>query len=61
MSKTDFDNKLISFNREITSNKIKYLEVLQKLNSLTTKCYNFFSGRMCFTSDDGFINQHLNL
>ena len=27
VSKTDFDNKLISFNRKITSNKIKYLEV----------------------------------
>ena len=25
--KTDFDNKLISFNRKITSNKTKYLEV----------------------------------
>ena len=27
VSKTDFDNKLISFNRKITSNKTKYLEV----------------------------------
>ena len=27
LSKTDFDNKLISFNRKITSNKTKYLEV----------------------------------
>ena len=25
----DFDNKLISFNRKITSNKTKYLEVLK--------------------------------
>ena len=27
VSKTDFDNKLISFNRKVTSNKSKYLEV----------------------------------
>ena len=27
VSKTDFDNKLIGFNRKITSNKIKHLEV----------------------------------
>ena len=27
VSKTDFDNKLISFNRKITSNETKYLEV----------------------------------
>ena len=40
--KTDFDNKLISFNRKITSSKTKYLEVVKKLNSLTTKECNFF-------------------
>ena len=34
VSKTDFDNKLISFNRTITT---KYLEVQNKVNSLTTK------------------------
>ena len=38
VSKTDFDNKLISFNREIILNNTKYLQVL---NSLTTKDYNF--------------------
>ena len=27
VTKTNFDNKLISFNRKITSNKTKYLEV----------------------------------
>ena len=26
-SKTDFDNKLISFNTKVTSNKIKHLQV----------------------------------
>ena len=30
VSKTDFDNKLTSFNRKITSNKTKYLEVQKK-------------------------------
>ena len=29
VSKTDFDNKLISFNRKMVSNKTKYLEVLK--------------------------------
>ena len=37
VSKTDFDNTLISFNRKVTSNKIKYLEFLKKLDSLKTK------------------------
>ena len=34
MNKTDFDNKLTSFNKRITSNKIKHLKVQKKLNSL---------------------------
>ena len=41
MNKTDFDNKLASFNRRNTSNKTKHLEVQRKLNSLTTEDYNF--------------------
>ena len=41
VNKTDFDNKLISFNRKITSSKAKYLEVQKKLNSATTKNYSF--------------------
>ena len=61
VSKTDFDNKLISFNRKVTSNKRKYLEVLIKLNNLTTKYCNFLLGRMYFASNDGsqitFVNQ----
>ena len=32
-AKTDFDKELTSFNRKITSNKTKYLEVQKKLNS----------------------------
>ena len=34
VSKNNFDNKLISFNRKITSDKTKYLEV-QKKNAKT--------------------------
>ena len=56
MSKTDFDNKLISFNRNITSNKTKYLKFQRKLNLLVTKYYNFFLGRIYFTSNDGSQN-----
>ena len=52
VNKTDFDNKLTSFNRQITSNKTKHLEVQKKLNSLVTKDYNFFLGGTYFTSND---------
>ena len=54
--KTDFDNRLTSFNRGITSNKTKHLEVQKKLNSLITKDYNFFLGRNYFTGNDGSQN-----
>ena len=30
VSKTDFENKLINFNRKITLNKTKYLEIKKK-------------------------------
>ena len=56
MNRTDFDNKLTNFNRRITSNKTKYLEVQKKLNSLITKDYNFFFGRNYFTNNDGSQN-----
>ena len=56
VSKTDFDKKLTSFNKRIISNKRKYLEVQKKLNSLITKDYNFFLGRIFFTSNDGSQN-----
>ena len=52
VNKTVSHNKLISFNRKITSNKTKYLEVLKKLNSLATKDYNFFLSIMYFASND---------
>ena len=55
VNKTDFD-KLTSFNRRITSNKTKHLEVDKKLNILITNAYNFFSRRIYFTSNDGSQN-----
>ena len=42
VTKTDFDEKLTSFDRKITSNKTKYLEVQKKLNRLIITDYNFF-------------------
>ena len=65
LSTTDFDNKLKSFNKRITSNKTKHLEVQKKLNSLITKDNIFFLSKIYFTSNDGpqnrFINQHMIL
>ena len=52
VSKSDFDNKLTNFNKLITSNKTKHLEVQKKLISLITKDYNFFVGRIYFASND---------
>ena len=43
VNKTEFYNKLIRFNRKFT---------LIKLNSLKTVDYNFFLGRIYFTSND---------
>ena len=53
VNKTDFDNKITNFNKRITSNKTKYLEVRKKLNSPIAKNYNFALGRIYFTSNDG--------
>ena len=55
-SKTYFDNKLRKFNRRITSNKIKHLEVQKDLNSLIAKDYNVFLSKIYFTSNDGSQN-----
>ena len=56
VNKTDFDKKLTSFNRGITSNKAKHLEVQKKLDSLITKDYIFFLDRIYFTSNNGSQN-----
>ena len=50
VSKTDFDKKVTSFNKWITSDRTEYLEVQKKLESLITK-HNFFLGRVYFTSN----------
>ena len=56
MNKTNFDNKLTSFNKTITTNKTKHIEVQMRLNSLITRDNNFFIGRIYFTSNDGSQN-----
>ena len=56
LNKTDFDNKLTSLNRRITSNKTNHLEVQKELKSLMIKDYNFFLGRIYYTSNDGSQN-----
>ena len=56
VTKTEFVNKLTSFNKWITSNKTKHLEVGKKLDSLITKDYSFLLGRIQFTSNDGLQN-----
>ena len=40
--KTDFDNKLASFNKRTSSNLTKHREVEKNRNSLTSKDYNFY-------------------
>ena len=54
--RTDFAQNLITFNTKITSNKTKYIEIVNKLNSLTTKYYIFFLGITYFISNDGSQN-----
>ena len=63
VTKTDFDNKLTSFNRKIISNKTKYLEVHKNLNSLILKDYyaEFILQVMMDLKTCLFINQHLIL
>ena len=56
VTKTDFHKNLTCFNRKITSNKTKFLEGQKKLNSLITKDYVFFLGRIYFTSNGGSQN-----
>ena len=55
VNKTDFYNKVPRFNRQISSDKTKHIEVQEK-NSLMKKSYNFFLGRIYLTSNDGSQN-----
>ena len=57
VNKTSFDNKLTSFNRRITSNKTKQLEVQKKLNSLITNDFDLLLGRIYLTNNDGSQNR----
>ena len=64
VSKTDFDIKLTSFNRKITLDKTKYLEVQKKLNNLTTNIIifsyvEFILQVMMVLRTRWFINQDL--
>ena len=56
VNKTDFDNKLTSFNRRMTPNKTTHLKVPKKLNSLLTNDYSFFLSRIYSKSNDGSQN-----
>ena len=47
----------MSFNRKITLNKTKYLEVQKKVNSLITKYYKFFLGITFLKTNDGSQNK----
>ena len=56
VNKTDLNNKLTSFNRQITTNKTKHLEVQKKIDRLITKIIIFLLGKIYFTSNDGSQN-----
>ena len=51
ITKTDFDAKLSSLNRKITSNKTKHLLVENELNKLKTFDSSYFIGKSHFEED----------
>ena len=51
ITKTDFDAKLSSLNRKITSNKSKHLLVENELNKLKTFDSGYFIGKSHFEED----------
>ena len=51
MNKTDFDNKLTSFNKKNYFKLIK-TQVRKKVDSLITKDYSFLLSRIYFTTND---------
>ena len=57
VNKTDFDNKVTSFNKEITSNKTKHLEVQKELVKIT-KDYHFLLGRIYSISNDVCLSRN---
>ena len=56
VSKTDFNNKIIRFDRKIVLYKTKYLKIRKILNSLTKKGLKFFLSKICFATNDGSQN-----
>ena len=58
IKETDFDQKIKNLNKEVTSNKTKYVRVEKKLTELTNKVAkiseNWCISRMHFTGDDGY-------
>ena len=63
VEKANFDDKLKSLNKKVTSNKTKHVEVEEKITDLTKKDeeileqeYYFLLGRMYFTGDIGYQN-----
>ena len=51
MTKTDFDAKLSSFNRKVTSNKTKHILVENELKKLKTFSLSYFIGKSHFEED----------
>ena len=51
ITKTDFDAKLLSFNKKITQNKTKILLVESELNKLKTFYSGYFIGKSHFEED----------
>ena len=51
ITKTDFDAKLSSLNRKITSNKSKHLLVENELRKLKTFSWSYFIGKSHFKED----------
>ena len=51
VTKTDFDSKLLSLNRKITSNRTKHVQVENILNKLKIFDLSYFIGKSYFEED----------
>ena len=52
MTKTDFDARLSSLNRKVTSNKTKHVLVENELKKLKALDLSYFIGKSHFKEDD---------
>ena len=52
MTKTDFDAKLLSLNKRVTTNKTKHLLVENKLKKLNAFDLSYFIDKSHFEEDD---------